>query len=448
MKLDLYILIVTIVTVAVGLLLGLMRGSRRAVLRLLLVLLCVVGAYFLKDVVTGALMQLNIQGQTVEQIIIGMLPAEMQSMSDVAMPLVTVIMSVISFLLCLSALLFVTWAILFPILKIFVKKGKKKHALVGGIVGAVQGVAVAFVMCVILNGLFVNIGNVMAAMENEQQPETTASVKFLAMETDGSSSGDGSGDGSQSAEQMQQLAAAFKEYQASGISQMYSKIGGKAFDLVASVKMTNEDGEVEKVTLKGQIDAVSGLLKLAKNAEKLQNINFGNDGIVGCADSIKEVFDLLDGINKDLNDESRKTLNRVVESVAENLLPPDLPVDITVIDFTTVDFAAEGQIISDLSAYAGKTDAITDEDAEDIVKKVTESNLIIPLLTSTGDIDLKLGEEQKTKASEIIAKYEAENAYDAAKIAQVKDFLGLNDTTSGGNGGQETPAPEQPDTQD
>lgn len=302
-------------------------------------------------------------------------------------------------------------------------------------------------MCVILNGLFVNIGNVMAAMENEQQPETTASVKFLAA-ADDSSSGGGTDDGSQSAEQMQQLAAAFKEYQASGISQMYSKIGGKAFDLVASVKMTNEDGEVEKVTLKGQIDAVSGLLKLAKNAEKLQNINFGNDGIVGCADSIKEVFDLLDGINKDLNDESRKTLNRVVESVAENLLPPDLPVDITVIDFTTVDFAAEGQIISDLSAYAGKKDAITDEDAEDIVKKVTESNLIIPLLTSSGDIDLKLGEAQKNKANEVIAKYEAENAYDAAKIAQVKDFLGLNDAASGGNGGQETPAPEQPDTQD
>lgn len=434
MKLDLYILIVTIVTVAVGLLLGLMRGSRRAVLRLLLVLLCVVGAYFLKDVVTNALLQLNIQGQTLEQIIIGILPAEIQGMSDVAMPLVTVIVSVLSFLLCFSALLFVTWAILFPILKIFVKKGKKKHAFVGGIVGAVQGVAVAFVMCVILNGLFVNVGNVMAAMENEQQPETTASVIFLATETDGSSSGGGTDDGSQSAAQMQQLAAAFKEYQASGISQMYSKIGGKAFDLVASVKMTNEDGEVEKVTLKGQIDAVSGLLKLAKNADKLQNINFGTDGIVGCADSIKEVFDLLDDINRDLSDESRKTLNRIVESVAENMLPPDLPIDVTVIDFTTVDFAQEGQIITDLSAYASKTDAITEQDAEDIVQKVTESNLIIPLLTSTGDIDLKLGEEQKAKASEIIAKYEAENTYEAAKIAQVKDFLGLNGTTTGNQG--------------
>lgn len=420
MKLDIYILIVTITTVAVGLLLGFLRGSRRAVLRLLLVLLCVVGAYFLKDVVTGLLMKTDIQGQTVEQMIIGMLPAQMQGMGDAIMPLVTVIISVVSFLLCFGLLLFVTWAILFPILKIFVKKGKKKHALVGGIVGAVQGVAVAFVMCVILNGLFVNVGNVMAAMEQEQ-PETNASI-FLTAEADGNASGDGQ----QSAADISQLITSINEYKQSGISKMYSKFGDKAFDLVASVKMTNEDGETEKITLKGQMDAVSGLLKLAKNAEKFSNINFGTNGIVGCADDIKEVFDMLDDINKNLNDESRKTLNRVVESVAESMLPPDLPIDVTVIDFTTVDFAVEGQIITDLSVYASKTDAITEQDAENIVKKVTESNLIIPLLTSTGEIDLKLGDEQKAKASEIIAKYETDNTYDASKIAQVKEFFGLS----------------------
>ncbi len=420
MKLDIYILIVTITTVAVGLLLGLLRGSRRAVLRLLLVLLCVVGAYFLKDVVTGLLMKTDIQGQTVEQMIIGMLPAQMQGMGDAIMPLVTVIISVVSFLLCFGLLLFVTWAILFPILKIFVKKGKKKHALVGGIVGAVQGVAVAFVMCVILNGLFVNVGNVMAAMEQEQ-PETNASI-FLTAEADGNASGDGQ----QSAADISQLITSINEYKQSGISKMYSKFGDKAFDLVASVKMTNEDGETEKITLKGQMDAVSGLLKLAKNAEKFSNINFGTNGIVGCADDIKEVFDMLDDINKNLNDESRKTLNRVVESVAESMLPPDLPIDVTVIDFTTVDFAVEGQIITDLSVYASKTDTITEQDAENIVKKVTESNLIIPLLTSTGEIDLKLGDEQKAKASEIIAKYETDNTYDASKIAQVKEFFGLS----------------------
>ena len=420
MKLDIYILIVTITTVAVGLLLGLLRASRRAVLRLLLVLLCVVGAYFLKDVVTGLLMKTDIQGQTVEQMIIGMLPAQMQGMGDAIMPLVTVIISVVSFLLCFGLLLFVTWAILFPILKIFVKKGKKKHALVGGIVGAVQGVAVAFVMCVILNGLFVNVGNVMAAMEQEQ-PETNASI-FLTAEADGNASGDGQ----QSAADISQLITSINEYKQSGISKMYSKFGDKAFDLVASVKMTNEDGETEKITLKGQMDAVSGLLKLAKNAEKFSNINFGTNGIVGCADDIKEVFDMLDDINKNLNDESRKTLNRVVESVAESMLPPDLPIDVTVIDFTTVDFAVEGQIITDLSVYASKTDTITEQDAENIVKKVTESNLIIPLLTSTGEIDLKLGDEQKAKASEIIAKYETDNTYDASKIAQVKEFFGLS----------------------
>ena len=57
---------------------------------------------------------------------------------------------------------------------------------------------------------------------------------------------------------------------------------------------------------------------------------------------------------------------------------------------------------------------------------MTESNLIIPLLTSTGEIDLKLGDEQKAKASEIIAKYETDNTYDASKIAQVKEFFGLS----------------------
>ncbi len=365
-------------------------------------------------------MKTDIQGQTVEQMIIGMLPAQMQGMGDAIMPLVTVIISVVSFLLCFGLLLFVTWAILFPILKIFVKKGKKKHALVGGIVGAVQGVAVAFVMCVILNGLFVNVGNVMAAMEQEQ-PETNASI-FLTAEADGNASGDGQ----QSAADISQLITSINEYKQSGISKMYSKFGDKAFDLVASVKMTNEDGETEKITLKGQMDAVSGLLKLAKNAEKFSNINFGTNGIVGCADDIKEVFDMLDDINKNLNDESRKTLNRVVESVAESMLPPDLPIDVTVIDFTTVDFAVEGQIITDLSVYASKTDTITEQDAENIVKKVTESNLIIPLLTSTGEIDLKLGDEQKAKASEIIAKYETDNTYDASKIAQVKEFFGLS----------------------
>ncbi len=435
MKLDLYILIVTLVTIAVGLLLGLLRGSRRSVLRLLLVLLCVVGAYFLKDVVTSAMLKMDIQGQNIEQVIISGLPEEMQNMGDVIMPIVAVIISVVSFLLCFGLLQFITWAIVFPLLKLVVKKGKKKHALVGGLVGAVQGVAVAFVLCVVLNGLFVNVGSLMAAMENEQQPENSASSVFAATESDGGSVENGSS--GQNTEQIKQLIAQFNEYKQSAISKFYCKIGDKAFDFVTSVKIQTEDGEISKVTLKGQIDAVAGMLKLAQNADKLQNINFGTNGIVGCADSIKEVFDLLDDINKDLSKESQETLNKVVKNVAESMLPADIPIDVTVIDFTKVDFAAEGQIITDLASYADKKDTITETDAENIVKKVIESDLIIPLLTSTGDIDLGLDAPQKEEALKIIEKYESENAYDADKIAKVKDFFGLNDT------GSSTIPPEQ-----
>ena len=82
-------------------------------------------------------------------------------------------------------------------------------------------------------------------------------------------------------------------------------------------------------------------------------------------------------------------------------------------------------------------DTITETDAENIVKKVIESDLIIPLLTSTGDIDLGLDAPQKEEALKIIEKYESENAYDADKIAKVKDFFGLNDT------GSSTIPPEQ-----
>lgn len=456
MNLETYVLIATISSLVIGLVLGLIRGSRRAVLRLFLVLLCVVGAYFLKDMATNALLSADIQGQNIEQMILSMLPEQFQNMSDVIMPVITVLLSVLTFLLCFGGLLFISWLILFPILKIFVKKGKKKHALVGGIVGLIQGAAVAFVMCVVLNGLFINVGNVMAAMNDDQQEEPPVAASIYASEdidlSDGGSNSDNNGDfdtdgddGQQSAKQLKELMDSITGYKDSAISKLYSKIGGKAFDLVASVNIADEEGNVEKVTLKGQIDAISSLLKLANNADKLQNINFGTDGIVGCADSIKEVFDLLNDINKDLSEESQKTLNKVVANVAANLLPPDIPIDVTVIDFTKVDFAQEGEIITDLASYAEK-ETITEQDAEHIVQKVIESDLIIPLLTSKSEdpIDLKLGDEQKQAALSIIEKYESGDSYSQEKIEKVKNFLGLNDISS--DLGDEEQTPDQGDS--
>lgn len=438
MSLETYMLIATISIVVFGLLLGLLRGSRRSVLRLLLVLLCVVGAYFLKDVITSALLKVQIKGSTIEQYITNLLPEDIRSMSEVAMPLVTTIISVLSFILGFTALQFLSWAILFPILKIFVKKGKKKHALVGGLVGAVQGVAVAFVVCVVLNGLFVNVGNVMAAMdESEQQPETQASVVFVATEgtdegTNEGGSGQGGtqtgGDGGGSKTGMlDNFYALLKSYPDSKISQMYDKIGGKAFDLVSTVKMQDEDGNQQKYTLKGQTDAVLSMLKLAKRAEVFQNIQV-QGGIADCGESIKAVFDLLDEVTKDLSVESQEMMNTMLNKAAEVLIP-DLPVDVSVIDFTKADFAHEGEIIVNLTSYAKKDVAeITAEDAKNIVDNVMESDIIIPLLSSAVDnLDLQLKQEQKEEALKIVQTYEADANYDAEKLAQVKAFLGLND---------------------
>lgn len=442
MSLATYMLIATIAIVVFGLLLGLLRGSRRSVLRLLLVLLCVVGAYFLKDVITSALLKVQIQGSTIEQFITNLLPEDIRSMSEVAMPLVNTILSVLSFLLGFAVLQLLSWAILFPILKIFVKKGKKKHALVGGLVGAVQGVAVAFVICVVLNGLFVNVGNVMAAMdESESGGAETVAIVATADEsgaatdetggsvTDGTQTdgeGNGGGGGGSKTDMLDNFYALLKSYPDSKISQMYDKIGGKAFNLVSTVKMQDQDGNEQKYTLKGQTDAVLSMLKLAKRAEVFQNIQV-QGGIADCGESIKAVFDLLDEVTKDLSVESQEMMNTMLNKAAEVLIP-DLPVDVSVIDFTKADFAHEGEIIVNLTSYAKKTDSITAEDAKNIVDNVMESDIIIPLLSSAVDnLDLKLSEDQKSAAQNVIAQYEADENYNAEKLAQVKAFLGLND---------------------
>ncbi|MCM1395804.1 MAG: hypothetical protein NC132_06860 [Corallococcus sp.] len=413
MKLDLIMLILTVVPLVFGLLFGLLRGSRRSILRIILVIICVVAAFFLKDMVTERLLALEIEGKTIVDMIVEALPQESASLSDTIIPILKTVINVVAFLIVFLLLQFVTWAILFPILKIFVKKGEKKHALVGGIIGAVQGVAIAFVLCVVMNGLFVSfakVGEIEASLSDVSQ------TPAMVMYADGDAE---SGSATSSPEDFS--LDMFIEYKDSGICNFYSKIGDGAFNLIARTK--NED---KTVTLKGQLDALVGVADMAKEMSAIQNIDFEN-GIKGSAEDIKNIFDKLDEINKGLTDESKETINALVQSVADGF---DLPVDVSVIDFTTVDFAKEGEIITSLADY-GDIDpsTLTVNDAKEIVNKVVESDLILPLLESNDELDLKLPEEQKAEAKKEIERLQAEGV-DEKKINSLMNIFGLEDTSS------------------
>lgn len=450
MKLDLIVMALTAVPVVFGLLLGLIRGSRRSILRLVLVLACIVTAYFVKDLLTDKLMTVEIGGQTVPQYVQSALESQSQEFAslgdDVVIPLIKSILNVFSFLALFLALQFVTWAILYPICKIFVKKGKnvdgvvKKHGFIGLIIGTVQGVAVALVLCIVLNGLLVNVDKVISATQEIQQDGgTAASVSIeggVYADTEGGSGGGGEG-GSGALSNMD-LAKMLSEYSESGISKMYTKIGGGAFDLIARTTVVDpETNEKKTVTFSGQIDVLNYAVKMYKEVDAISKLD-PND-ITSFANGIKESFQRLGELNGSISkEETKETINKIVSTV---LGSESSPVKLDNINFTEIDFTKEGEIVADLATISEKPEEITEERARELVKEVADSDLILPIvdsvLTDSNKNDLlQLDESKKEIVTQEIQKLK-DQGVEQSKIDILNNIFGLN---SANGGSTQTPA--------
>jgi len=452
-----------IVPLIVGLLLGMLRGSRRATLRIILVILCLVAAFLLRGVVTDKVMQIQINGQPLEQFIASQLPEDFASMTDTIMPIITLIVTALVFLILFFSIKFISWAIIYPICKIFVKKARKKkdgtygkkHALIGGVIGLVQGAAVALVLCVMLNGLFINLGSIseMASdLQNSSNGNTNAVMLAAETADGGEETADQGGEqdngGEESGSPMDAIMQKLQDlasYKESGICKAISKVGGnKMFDFVVSVK--TEEGK--KLTLTGQVDALGGLAKMAKELSAIQNMDLVGGLSDDVASDMAGIFNRLDEICGSLSEESKDTLNSIVQNVAGSLLPENSNLDLSVIDFNTVSFSNEGEVITRLNTYKDTSvENITPEVAKDVVEIVMQSDIILPLLSSNDQFTIGLNDEQQEYAENVILELEQKPDSDKEKIEMLKKFFGLNDNggigESGGNGG-ETPAPEQP----
>lgn len=435
-----YIVYIVIASLAIplvfGLLLGMIRGSRRATLRLLLVLLCIVAAFCLKDVIGEQMMHFDIQGQPLEDYVLSQLPEEMQSMGEeVVLPIVQMIVTTIVFVVMFMLVKFVSWLIIFPIFKIFIKKARKKkdgtygnkHALIGGVVGLVQGAAVGLVLCITLNGLLVNVGNIMEAANdfNDSSNNEPNAVVMMSDEEEG-------GGDTLEIDYIKEII----DYKKSGISQTISKTGGdKVFDLVACMK--TEDGE--KLTLSGQLDALGGLMRMAKQLMALEDMDMIGGLTGNVATDIEGIFNKLDEICGDLSDESKKAMNNILQIAADSLLPEGSGIDVSILNFETVSFSNEGQVISKLSSYKEEdfenlTEAQAKEKATEIVNTVMQSDIILPLLSSNDEFTIGLNEEQQAFAKDVIDELASRPETDQEKIDMLRKFFGLNDNSENDTG--------------
>ena len=401
----------TVAPIIFGTLLGLMRGSRRAFLRLILILLSVVLAFALYGTVANKLMETEIsfngESAKADELLKSLLMSNMseslaEALADYALPIAQSLLQIVVFLLLFGAFWFLTWLIVFPLCKLFVKKGKKPHRLLGGIFGIVQGAVVALVVCVVFSGLIINTGNIVAAAndlqnisgsEQTQDPEQISEYEMEdpdaenpEQDTDPDSGNENEQppEGEQPAEgslfeMLGQFGEMIDDYADSKLGKFYTKIGSKAFDKISEVK--TEEG---KITLAGQVDAIRGLSKMAKELAKLQDIDFADLFKEGNIDNLKSIFDALGDITDELSDEAKKTIGNLVTAMGD-----ELGVNLSGLDFTEIDFHKEGQIFSDLASYRDKDiEEITEQDVNNIIDNLVDSDIILDVLKENVNVDI------------------------------------------------------------
>lgn len=437
--LTILMVVFTLVPIAIGLLLGLLRGWRRATLRLGLVLLSLILAFALRNVVTNRLFnaEFTIEGETFSfvTLISGILGEDMAAMglTDVIIPLAKTLSNIISFLILFDVFLFITWAIVFPICQIFVKpkvikdvsvgedgqkvKVVKKYGRLGGMgIGALQGFIVAAVVCVLLTGVLVQTNKVMVAAQDLMPSESVETLPDEDLGHDDMFGGDFADI---------DVNAIFDNYLQSGTGKFYNTKAAQG--IVSLVSSTKIDGE--KKTLPGQIDAITTLLKMIGKLEDIQDVDF--DAILSGEDpngsqTIRDIFYGLDDLihGEGVTDETKETINNVVGSLAGNLGNQfDLPIDLSGMDFTDIDFKSEGDLIADLIDYT-KSETVTEEDVQNILEKVVKSELVLPILDNSGvDIGERLNEDQRDTVEEII---DGLQNIDADKLAMIRRIFGLD----------------------
>lgn len=419
---------ITALALVLGIVLGAVRGTNRSVLRLILVLVSVVAAFFMKDWLTNIILGIKVGDNTLQQTIINALGEDFAEMGDTVIIMVKVMASVLVFLAAFYLLKLLTWMIVYPLCKLFVKKGKKKHAIIGAVIGLVQGVVVALCICVPLGGFVAQTNRLMAAASEMQQTVATAPRnEYYANADDGSADittggeessepetgepttgseggateggateggttegGDSTkpddgnsskGGGFALPENVTKMMNGFED---SFIGKFYSKTLKTPFNWIASAKVevTDADGKTEtkKYTLEGQIDAVVGAIHMIEDFAELKDIDWNGNFDGDVATQIKTVMDKLNTTKGELSPEAIDTINNAASVLLNNM---DLPVkvDASKFDLNTIDFSKEGSLIVDVIDVANKEE-FTSADLKAITDDLAQSTLVLPMVES------------------------------------------------------------------
>ena len=429
--LVLAITVLTALPIVFGILLGLLRGSRRALLRLILILLCIVLAGVLCNSVTDAVVEVDIsqvtgesESMTVTEFLEQSLGEDLAELGDYIVPIMQSLVKVIMFLLLFFLFWLVSWIIVYPICKLFVKPKKvtddngktrkKRHRLVGAAIGLVQGVVVALCVCIVINGLFGVTGDLMQAADglSSIQPPESEEVAMYA-------EGEESNDDVTSA--IGDVNALFAEYKESALGKLYTKVGTKPFAFISSVK-TKDD---RTITLPGQVEALTGIVDIAKEFMKITELDFDNLYAEGNIQTLTEILNNIQAVKDGMSEEASGTVEGMLEVLGKSF-------EVDVKRFYNINFANEAEAFNKLSQYKDADFSSMSPDeikaaATDIVKSVGKSELLLDILADQ-DIDIGHGldDEQIDEINNALDKLVESDDLDAETVAKLREIFGLS----------------------
>lgn len=396
MYLTLGILGFTVLCVAIDGLMGLIRGRNRAFLRLILVALSAAVSVVLIGVLVPMVMELEIDGAPVKQVILDAfssgetaLPEQIQVL---LMTLIEIILGVVIFFVSFFALKFLTWLIVFPILKIFIRKGRRKRAISGLVFGAVEGLLVAFVVCAPLTGLLTDVN------------------KFTSIKMNG--------------EQLIQLPAeiGLDEYFNSPVFKIYDASGKWFYDMLTS-KQTEEG---KNLSISDTVDVVVAVTEVASKAQELGDsvdklTSEDTNEKTAALDQIGQtLIEIDDSINK-LGDGGKEILTDLIGSViemaggssegegeGESALPPEVKGFVEELANGNVSLKATGSALQGMASYISKTDEtsdkfgeeVTDDEVNAIVNGLAENAFVLDMIAGEGEetpVIMQVHDENKEK---------------------------------------------------
>ena len=399
----------TAVGLGFGALFGLMRGRNRAILRLIMVAVCVVVAIVLRGPLTKVVMGININGQTLEQTLLSLFnQGEMtfpESVQTLVLSLVEIIVGLLAYFIAFFALRSVTWAVVFPICKIFVHEGEKMHRGHGALIGLAQGVIVVFAVMMPLNGLIVQFDKI-ADIKMQDKPllEIPANVGL-------------------------------EEYVNGPMGKTYSAIGGWYFNMLTSADTLKFDDLTDMVVVAGNLaGSISGI------NESMDVLQSDTASTQEKADALVDVGNRLIEVGEDvdnLSDEAKAQIDSLLGDLKEMVgggeeSSEEMDEFFNDLSLDDINIGGMGHALVGIGSLMEKEEGeeINQEDVNHIVIGLATNMKFVDMMTGGEDsptLVSDLDEEQKTMFENAIAEQELSSEDEAS----LRKLLGLTDTSAG-----------------